>query len=183
LCGNGNNATLINGTSYSSSIGGTMVFDGINDYAQVSTGLSRTSNTVSIWFNHNSGNGGLFETTQSNGQNRTGSPYMFIGAYSGLNKTYNDPSGYSPTAAYTLNTWSNLTVCNSGSTQTIYLNGVYQTTKSIYSFSGYNDKINIGSAYPGWFYGKISMVHAYNRALTVSEITTNFDTLKSRYGL
>ena len=37
LSGNGNNGTLTNGTSYSSTNGGVMVFDGVNDYVTGNT--------------------------------------------------------------------------------------------------------------------------------------------------
>ena len=45
LSGNGNNGTLTNSPTFSSANGGSIVFDGVNDYAQTSTVVLPTSNT------------------------------------------------------------------------------------------------------------------------------------------
>jgi hypothetical protein len=37
LSGNGNNGTLVNGVGYSSDNGGSLVFDGVNDYSEITT--------------------------------------------------------------------------------------------------------------------------------------------------
>ena len=54
LSGNGNNATLTNGPTYSSANGGSIVFDGVNDYV-APTGLTNAlwqgNWTVSFWVN------------------------------------------------------------------------------------------------------------------------------------
>lgn len=43
--------------------------------------------------------------------------------------------------------------------------------------------ITIGSGYAGYWQGDMSLVQAYNRALSVSELQQNFNALKGRYGL
>ena len=49
----GNNASLINGSTYDSSNGGSIVFDGANDWANINGGadiLSKTAYTKIVWF-------------------------------------------------------------------------------------------------------------------------------------
>ena len=86
-----------------------------------------------------------------------------------------------------LNNWIQLLVTYDGSKLTIYRNGLSL---------GASSALNIGSLLPtsaGYFiahrwdmsdgvYGDYSIVNMYNRALSPSEVTTNFDAVKSRFG-
>ena len=184
LTGNGNNGTLTNGTSYSSANSGTLVFDGVNDYVRINTGLSASANTVSLWFKQSSSRGtGLFETSANGAPLGNGSPYLFVGLGANFLRTYNEPTGYSANSTYIPTNWYNVTITGSGSTQKVYMNGVLTTTKTISTSGNYNSAMDIGVSYAGYFNGNVPVVHAYNRALTQEEITTNFNVLKSRYGL
>jgi len=55
LSGNGNNGTLVNGTSFSTEIGGCMVFNGINNYVSFDNPLDQSQLsqvwTVQAWIN------------------------------------------------------------------------------------------------------------------------------------
>ena len=55
LSGTGNNATLVNGPTYSSTDGGSIVFDGTNDYVAETSGLSDSflqgDWSISFWAN------------------------------------------------------------------------------------------------------------------------------------
>jgi hypothetical protein len=181
LSGNGNNGTLYNGTSYSSANGGTMVFDGVNDYIRILTGLP-ISNTLSVWFKQPAPTGGgLLETNTLTGIGG-GSPYLFVGLGTNYIRTYNEPYGYSTNSEYTPTNWYNVTITGSGGTRNIYINGVFTATKVIsFSVLNQNSSINIGAGYPGYFNGNVPVVHAYNRVLTQAEITNNFDALKGRF--
>jgi hypothetical protein len=182
LSGNGNNGTLYNGTSYNASNGGTMVFDGINDYIKIPTGLP-TSNTLSVWFKQPAPTGGgLLETNTLTGLGG-GSSQLFVGLGSNYLRTYGEPYGYSPNSAYTPTNWYNVTITGSSAVRNIYMNGVLTATKSNIPNYGANAAINIGVGYPGYFNGNVPVVHLYNRVLTQAEITANFNALKGRYGL
>ena len=185
LSGNGNNGTLYNGTSYNSTNGGTIVFDGVNDYVKINTGLPVSGNTLSLWFKQSSSKGaGLFETSANGAPIANGSAYLFVQLTTAYLRTYNESGGYSANSAYTPTNWYNVTITGLGSTQKVYVNGVLTTTKSGISTSlNYNSVMNIGVGYYGYFNGNVPVVHAYNRVLTQAEITANFNALKGRYGL
>ena len=50
LSGNNNHATLVNGVGYDSSSGGSLVFDGVNDYARTNNVSVGSTFTVNLWF-------------------------------------------------------------------------------------------------------------------------------------
>jgi hypothetical protein len=86
-----------------------------------------------------------------------------------------------------LNNWIQILLTYDGSKLTIYRNGVSLGTSAA---------LNIGSLNPtstGYYiahrwdmsdgvYGDYSTVNMYNRALSASEVTINFDAVKSRFG-
>ena len=182
LSGNGNNGTLINGTSYSSANGGTLVFDGINDYVSA-TSINRTSLgstfTLSIWYNkETTSTGGIFEITPGN---NSGSPILILQQNS-ASLSWLLLDGWRMTVPVSINTWYNVVLTYSSNQYKTYINGVLSG-----SFSGGLSSINgsliIGSGYPTFSKEKVSAFHVYNRALTQAEITANFNALKGRYGL
>ena len=182
LSGNGNNGTLINGTSYSSANGGTLVFDGINDYVSA-TSINRTSLgstfTLSIWYNkETTSTGGIFEITPGN---NSGSPILILQQNS-ASLSWLLLDGWRMTVPVSINTWYNVVLTYSSNQYKTYINGVLSG-----SFSGGLSSINgsliIGSGYPTFSKEKVSAFHVYNRVLTQAEITANFNALKGRYGL
>ncbi len=92
----------------------------------------------------------------------------------------------------TTNTWYQVVITyNGASTHIIYINGVQVGTSSASDGSNVtlntvNTPIYIGSGTAmtwGAFDGKIAAVRMYNRALSSSDVTFNFNALKSRFGL
>ena len=76
LSGEGNNGTLVNGTSYTSDDGGSLVFDGTNDYVNLgAVQINTAAGTIGMWIKLDStggrffGRGGNFESRFSS--NRT----------------------------------------------------------------------------------------------------------------
>jgi hypothetical protein len=53
LSGNGNNGTLTNGPTFSAGNQGSIVFDGVDDYVEVSnaSSLNASTQTISVWYN------------------------------------------------------------------------------------------------------------------------------------
>jgi len=199
LSGNGNTGTLTNGPTYNSSNGGSIVFDGSNDYSTLPTNLliHETGNpfTFSIWFKTSSTGIILGQTNTSNPDIATGFvPAIYVGT-NGLLYTscfWGGANSNQSISSSSVNngSWNNITVTFASNSQISYLNGVsYATlakTQAFYSSTYYyflgsgfgSNWTNIGSRYLN---GNISVVKYYNRALSATEIAQNYNALKSRY--
>jgi hypothetical protein len=74
----------------------------------------------------------------------------------------------------------------SGTTNTIYGNGITNTTSGTVSSTPLStSSMRIGmefSIISAPFKGDISQVYIYNRALSASEVLQNYNAIKSRYG-
>jgi len=82
--------------------------------------------------------------------------------------------------------WMNVVSQWDGSTRNIWYNGVLQATDSIGTYLANNSDILIGIDFPGfgnYLIGNIGQVLIYNRAVTPSEITQNFNATRARFGL
>ncbi|MFN9855453.1 MAG: LamG-like jellyroll fold domain-containing protein [Bacteroidota bacterium] len=185
LSGNRNNGTLTNGPTYSSTNGGVVVFDGVNDFIELGTPsslqfASGSSFTINMWFRTN--NAVSSQALFSYGNNAynlyiDGSKLWFAKA-----RVANDLGGPSISS----NIWYNITLINNIGTNTIYyLNGILQNTKSFGSTYTYANPLRIGTSFDeGYFFnGNIALTKVYNRSLTQTEITQNFNAQKARFGL
>jgi len=195
LITNSNNGT-ISGATYDSANGGSLSFDGMNDGVSVpGTNLSLNQMTISSWnysTNYNQ-NGFMFEKT-TNGTVNT--QYSLFYNATGNNAIYYRTFGLSSqdlfvdttTAGVVNNQWNNIVATFDGSQKKIYVNGVLRATQNV---TGTVTQNSTGLAYIGIygnfggypFNGNIASTQIYNKALTASEITQNFDALKGRYGL
>ena len=92
----------------------------------------------------------------------------------------------------TTNTWYHVVIIYDGTTNHfIYINGVQvgastSVDRNNLALNTENTPIYIGTAVTtswGAFDGKIAALRIYNRALSSADVTTNFNALKSRFGL
>jgi hypothetical protein len=182
--------TLINGTSYS---GGTMVFDGTNDYAKVSDINITSEISIEGWVYANSV--GSFNAIASQFQTDTLTESSWVletvGSDIRLYITNNSSLSFASTSFSTL-VWTHIVGTFNGTTIKIYKNSVLgDVTGTIAGLNNSNLNINIGALYSqngneggtGLWNGKISNVKIYNRALSQDEITQNFNALRGRYGI
>jgi len=196
LSGNGNNGTLVNGTGYSSANGGTMVFDGINDYVNISDStyldLPNTT-TMEFWVNSNQLNNNDIISHRWNCYGAAYNPTYASGYVAGKLSIYYalNNGGFlavSTTTTPIIGQWYHLVGTYDGSTMKVYLNGVLENTRSVSGNITQNDAgLAIGSynGLPNEFAGdgKISIVRYYHKTLSATEVLQNFNALKSRYGL
>ena len=179
LSGNGNNGTLINGTSYSSVNGGVMVFDGVNDSVLGNTNTLNNSQsfTTITWFSANQ------VIAEQHLTNLKATPPTQLYVAGGTIGTWD----YGSLSGGTIlpNTWY-MVVCtrDSSGAGKLYINGQYIATSTLKSYSA-NTQFVIGTFGGGGYYfgGKIGMSQIYNRDLTLSEIQQNFNATKTRFGL
>ena len=195
LSGQGNNGTLTNGPIFSSSNGGSIVFDGVDDRARLSS-LTLPSTgvfTVSMIFalTGNSGRGGFFER-------KVLSPYNgFSLGQGGSNNWSATLSGTSNFANYvsvsftypTLNViYHDAAVYNGSTTLTAYRNGEYVSSTTGIDQGNLDTQgtreNNIGArSSTEELPCKIYLIKVYNRALTADEVRRNYLATKSRFNL
>lgn len=191
--GQGNTGTLTNGPTYSSVNGGSIVFDGIDDYVNITSNTNVagiTDYSVSIWVYLNSGSSGI------------DSRFFWRGNYTVLlSKDINNQFffyirnsnnfaisiGGVGNSSSILGKWNNLALTNSASTMSAYLNGnLVASTSMVGVFA--NDSptlVNLGF-YPAAGSPcscRISNCLEYIRTLTSSEVKQNFNALRGRYGI
>ena len=190
LSGNKNNGTLTNGPTYNSSNGGSIVFDGTNDYVTRPSATSNLSAGVSMEL--------VFRSTDLNSRAQGLMQYIthpyYIDFYCGGNGSLRwetwvpvPTAGgaiYSP-SILSNNTWYHAVGTFINGSSILYINGANvasaSQTPGTYS-SSYTADIIIGDYY-GYMSGSVGIVRIYNRALTAAEVAQNFNALKARFGL
>ena len=200
LTGNLRTGTLINGVGFSSSNGGSLTFDGTNDYVSVANTTAILSNvnkfTVDTWFKLN--NAALNNTIFSFGTGSNFANDILVGVYGNtfLAQVNNGGDG-SATIAFSSTAWTNIqlvydgTLTGNANRLKIYINGVLQTLTYSYtvpSTTGTTSQCGIGVySTPGFnsnfLTGNVAVTRLYTTALSQTDVTQNFDAIKSRYGL
>jgi hypothetical protein len=188
--GNGNNGTLTNGPIFDSNNFDSIVFDGTNDYVQLTSISSQftTDMTAESWIyiTSNSSDWVRIVGTGGNGGNRT------FGLWYDVNRRLlwqrygaGDPGIYPTTPIIELNKWQHVCATTSGTSHALYLNGVsIGTATATGPWASSNENITIGFAgFHTYITGRISMIKLYNRALSAQEILQNYNAQKSRFGL
>ena len=197
LSGFGNNGTLVNGVGYNSDNGGSLVFDGVNDYVAIDN-LGFSSNTIEGWIYSNDGlqggSGGDNIISVIGTYTLTGGSlgkYTYIGVLGSNTLTWRIDDGVTSHALvvdvnYTANQWYHVALSyNSNGSTIAYLNGVSVGSINFTSDIIFNSvPFNVCRAENGQvFDGLVSSVKAYNRALTPQEIQQNFNAIRELFGL
>jgi hypothetical protein len=200
LTGSASSGTLVNGPIFSYNNGGSIVFDGIDDYVNLSTdpwpANAFTNDSISIWFKFT--NYGVIL-----GQNLS-TPF---GASGWVPAIYIDTSFYLRTSVFwggstgnqsispsplSTDTWYNLTVTNESNTQKTYLNGelIATLSKTQTAYAGaYYYTLGAGR-WNGWsgttgdigyLQGQIANLYYYDKTLTPTEIQQNYQATKDKF--
>ena len=195
LINQSNNGSLINNPAFDSANGGTIVFDGVNDFVLGSSNLNISGNdtfSICYWAKWN---GTSFSTDFPSGvgNNSTG-----VGNQ-GLSTTWSNGrialdfwnNRFRANTALNVQTWYYVCFTKTagliGSTSKLYANG--QEYPGAVEGTDTTPNITLSSFIVGrldstrWFNGNIANVQIYNRALTQSEILQNYNTQKSRFNL
>jgi hypothetical protein len=207
LVGSSGIGTLTNGPLFSNSNGGSIVFDGGDDYS-ISGALpgSFTSFTVIIWF---------YPTSVTNYENPIDCNYAYNGttgnigprlemnssgtlAWNYSNDTASNSNFYTHivvSSGLAANTWHCAAITYNGgtNTSTTYYNGNSTgLTRSLSGtptgFIGVMNNVNLGRGFhlggaERPFTGRVSNVQIYNRDLTASEIQQNFNATRARFSI
>lgn len=193
ISGNSVNATLVNGPVWTSAGGGSFNFNGTNQYGDLAAPLPAATNQYTIescWRTTTSSRVQVvYEQNAASLTNNQRSSITIFNYVWGFNGEWNDAmsSIFVATDAWTCGSVVMNTTLASNPLL-IYQNGnlAFQgnTSGSASNLSMANYKSRIGAKMYGteFFLGQIAIVRVYNRTLSAAEISTNFNTIKSRFG-
>jgi hypothetical protein len=194
--GNNNNGTLTNGPTFLRERGrGSIVFDGVNDYANIPTFTIPTASlsceSFFQWANIGTSRGTIFSLNY----NYPTSGYLIrqrddsSGKFVIWSDNGTETNVFS-TTALTVNTWNHVVVIQMQSTCSIYINGILDSSQALQNpILNQSYPILLGTrAFSGgsagaYLTGRISVARIYNRALSAQEVLQNYNALKSRFGL
>jgi hypothetical protein len=200
LSGNQNNAALTNGPTYSSANRGSIFFDGSDDSAIVTNnngfGMSGSAPNISMdmWVNlprrgspfyqiagfRNSGTFDFYILLLDSGGATANIEARVRTATSVTEIPYVDYMSY-------YNRWTHLAFTVTPTRSNLYINtSLVGSTGSIAgNFGTPSSNFVVGNDQSGTWRtrGNIGSIRVYNRALSATEVTQNYDALKSRYGL
>jgi hypothetical protein len=188
----GNTGTLTNGPTFDTGSGGSIVFDGSDDYINFTslnpiTGAS--SFTLSGWLNVKTHSNYGIATFIGNGNNNESA---FIGyVATAQNGTSNSIGGgfYGTNlgSGILVNTgWHYVALTYNGSSASIYIDSIITVTRNSYTPNLTNTSIRIGQANTGIAYsfnGNVGSTSLYNRSLSATEVLQNYNATKTRFGL
>ena len=191
---NRNNATLINGITFSDDA---WIQDGVDDYVDMGQPdvLDIDAFTFTSWFKPTENNTGIFTRGSSRGNETTrdldifgnGTNLIVLGISSVPASLITGTAGHHVQTTFpTLNEWHEVTVTWDGTTNAntfiAYLNGVaFGSATAVTTTIAKRFNYHFGGE--GSFVGKSSLgvQRGYNKALTQSEVTQNYESQKSRY--
>lgn len=182
LSSSAHTGTLINGPVYDSANGGSISFDGTNDYMSVSslsnTNFPQNTGTISLWYYIDStspGTGSIFDKNASDGRNHyyisSVGTTIYAGAYYGTGG-----SVYAVQYSISFNNWHHLVLTyDSSSTVTFYINGDnLNYSVPLLGFKPNQQFVGFGSPTTYPTKGKSFNLMIYNRVLSTNEVLQNY---------
>jgi hypothetical protein len=193
LSGNGNNGAITNGPAYSSSNGGSLTFDGVNDYVDFTAPNLTTTTTIEMWAKLGSG----YADKMVFGWNFY--DVWCASGHLGYNTGNGDVYGINSTQVSNLglvNNWkhyifemrSDVVYTNNK----IYINSTQQSLGQVggneapsnRNFNSGNGRISGWRASSDYVIPmECSSFKVYNRALSAAEVAHNYNVTKGRFGL
>ena len=202
ISGNYNNATLTNNPSFNTNNGGSVVFDGADDYGNFGNiSYNRSNFSVFTWVNfpttHTNWDSGIVAKWFTGGSNGTNNEW-FVGVDGQVGPTrftttvQYDAGGSNYLSVvggpiYSANTWYHVGFTWTGGTLSLYVNGVMVASGYTANSSAQitTQPLTIATFYNLTTYCtniKFGSFLMYNKALSQAEITRNYNTQKGRYG-
>jgi hypothetical protein len=184
LSGNENNGELIGGVGYNAANGGSLVFDGSNDYVTINLSKATIGSnlTFSIWIQclGEQSAKGVFQIADGL---TSSTPWVLLQRTNTTTVRWYLNGDYRITNNLSDLTYVNLTITYNGTTWIAYKNGISDGTYTGGSGDYSGNSTWLGNGYNGFFNGNIAQVSIYNRALTATEVLQNFNATRSRYGI
>jgi hypothetical protein len=180
--------TLTNGPTYSTLGGGSLLFDGSNDYlAYTNAGSYSLSGayTMYFWIKTSNPDGGLHSHYSGGPVNHAMRLSSGKLSHSYYNTTWRD--NYGTGTSVNTNNWTMVTyaMVSGAGTQTTYVNGVADWTFTVTGGHGGANAGSIGSLWGyGYFGGYMGQVIEYNGVThTAAQVLQTFNATRQRYGV
>lgn len=191
ISGYNNNGTLINGPTFNSASGGSIVFDGTDDSVTCGTFTNALTSTTIVsyfcWFylTRTTNEPLIFRTNSSftSGWNT----YVVNGVLRSTLRPSVGNNNNITLGTILANRWYYGGITCNGTTITQYINGASVSSTPVSSININNgDILRIGGYNFGTqitMQGRISNVQIYNRGLSAAEVLQNYNSTKARFGL
>jgi len=186
ISGNSNNSTLTNSPTFSNDNGGSIVFDGTDDYIQLPTNSDLTfagDFSFETWLMTDT------QLTSNHIWQMSGDKTLQFSNSVSPDQIvyYSSGTGNQAFGVLDNDTWGHLILTKSGNTLTGYLNGAQAWTNTPGSSVSHDfSAIRIGSrgSTAGYYWdGKFAAVRIYSKGLTAAEVLQNYNVYKKRYNL
>lgn len=204
-----NNGTLINGVGFSASNGGSMVFDGSNDYislespsdnwAWTPSGVGFNTMTIEMWVK-SSESEGYFVSKPWNGNGEYN--YLIVnGAFgNGFTDGTNQWHWSNFSSPLASGKWEHICCILTPTQKAVYRNGVIEVgftnhgvTRNTTTYGNYQYPLSLMTLFPystgSWnipsfsIAGSVSIFKIYNRVLSATEVAQNYAATRGRFGL
>ena len=189
ISGNSLNANLVNGPAFNSSNGGSIVFDGSNDYGEISNDsrLNASTQTISVWYRATNLPTNWANLVGKHDFNASQFGYLLTDRNNFYVKGTNAQQYNVGNGNGIINTWYFVTATiNINSLLKFYLNGSFINSSGVGNFTITNQPLRIGRSvdlYWNLFKGNIGQIMIHNRVLTDAEVLQNYNATRSRFGL
>ena len=199
LSENNNNGILTNGPTYNSGNGGSIVFDGVDDYVNCGSNASLDlgSFTQEVWFKPTIGRRNpLFGDSNSDGSDSRHAMWLELYNNNKFILIFGDGSIYGDVYSTTTVQNNNIihVVCirnNISKTVQFYINGIAESSQAWANQGTIGTPVTLGvhSLWVGGSNGfgnmkdNIYVARIYNRILSSSEVLQNYNAQKGRFGL
>ena len=188
-----NNGTLTNGPTFSPANGGSIVFDGVDDYIIGNNSANFAFGTgdfaISYWMYVNAFSGTGTPTfvdlrTGAAGMGPAYSDYIQANKF----KLYiNNTDAYTSAGSIVTGSWYNIVSTRRSTTISVYFNGILDGTSSNnanLTENGFRLARNINASGTSYLNGRMASVLIYKgKALSAQEVQQNFNALRGRFGI
>jgi hypothetical protein len=179
--GNSNTGSLVNGPTFSSENGGSIVFDGVNDYVLL-TPMNPANFTCDITFDSTTVAGYIIRKFQYGWG-------LFVNS-AGILAVWvdTDANHRATTKTFSYSGITNVIISFGNSVINVYRNGILVATtstptNSVYSPSDLSIRLATDAGSNAFINGKIYNVKIYNKALSAAEVLQNYNATKARFNL
>jgi len=193
VSGNNYTGSLTNGPVYNIANNGVIVFDGSNDYVDITTATVAVSGngarSIFVWMKTTATNNQGFVATGNPAGSQAFNLVKYSGNYVGImgyNNDYYPSSGNSGISIVDGN-WHYIGATFDGTNIRTYVDGKLDNTSGTFTFTTTGQNNYIGrSNHTGnenFLNGSIGLTQIYNRALSITEVLQNYNATKGRFGL